>query len=199
MVLEEKPRVFFFFFFSIIDRPLKATMNIIRSIQIGIIAILCGLSMCFVTSFLADNPKNKNHVRNMSVFISVLASFGAGVSNDLIGRGHTLIIGDLFWIVGLILKSKKLLLVGNSVVFVSIALLLSELAPPNFKGALIVLYQFSIPLGDLAEYILTLIFGEVRIYCGILFVCLQFLMLLSIKSLGPISQVLRNPFALPFM
>ena len=162
-------------------------MNIIRSIQIGIIAILCGLSMCFVSSFLSDDTNNKNHVRNLSVFTSVLASFGAGVSNDLIGRGHTLIIGDFFWIMGLILKAKKLLLVGNSIVFVTVPLLLAELAPPKFKGALIVLYQFSMPFGDLAEYVFTLIFGEVRIYCGIVFVCLQFLMLLSIKSLSIIS------------
>lgn len=164
-------------------------MNIIRSIQIAIIAILCGLSMCFVSSFLSDKTKNKNHVRDWTVVTSVLASFGAGVSNDLIGRGHTLIIGDAFWIMGLILKSKTLLLVGNSVVCVTVPLLLSELAPPNFKGALIVLYQFSVPFGDLAEYIIGLIFGKVRLYSGILFVCLQFLMLLSIKSLGPISQV----------
>lgn len=142
------------------------------------ISVFGGFTMCFVNSILTDNKKNKIYVQTESVLISVFTSLLSGLSNELIGRGYTLIIANIIWILGLLLKSKKILLVGNAVVCVTLPLLISQLAPPKWKGAIIILYQFAVPIGDLLDYIITVKLGDVRHYFIFSFAVLQMIIVL---------------------
>lgn len=149
-------------------------MSVLRNFQLCMISVFAGFTMCLVNSILTDNNKKKKiYIQTESVLISIFASLLSGLSNDLIGRGHTLIIANLIWLVGLMFKSKKILLVGNALVCVTIPLLVSQLAPPKWKGAIITLYQFAIPFGDLLDYIITAKLGKVSHYFIISFAVLQ--------------------------
>ena len=153
-------------------------MFILRNVQLCMISVFGGFTMCFVNSILTDNKKNKIYVQTESVLISVFTSLLSGLSNELIGRGYTLIIANIIWILGLLLKSKKILLVGNAVVCVTLPLLISQLAPPKWKGAIIILYQFAVPIGDLLDYIITVKLGDVRHYFIFSFAVLQMIIVL---------------------
>ena len=165
-------------------------MFILRNVQLCMISVFGGFTICFVNSILTDNNKKKIYFQTELVLISVFTSLLSGLSNELIGRGYTLIIANIIWILGLILNAKKILLVGNAVVCVTLPLLISQLAPPKWKGAIIILYQFAVPFGDLLEYIITVKLGNVIHYFIFSFAVLQMIIVLCIPRIIQVRLLL---------
>lgn len=137
--------------------------GILYGYDMGIIAA----ALIFVRSSFALSTRMEEWVVSIVLVGAMLGAILGGVIADRFGRRATLVAGGIIFIIGSILAPLSpdvwllivaRMLLGLAIGFTSVTapVYVSELAPPQSRGALIGLYQFALTLGialaDLVGY-----------------------------------------------
>ncbi|KAK1380513.1 Sugar transport protein MST6 [Heracleum sosnowskyi] len=109
-----------------------------------------------------------------SLYLAALvASFAASVCNRLFGRKVTMLIGGIIFLVGAFIngfaQDVAMLIIGRILLGIGIGfdnstvpVYLSEMAPPNIRGALNICFQMAITVGILIANLLNYAFSKMK-------------------------------------
>jgi len=154
------------------------------TILVAVIAALAGLLFGFDTGIisgamlyiqpdfnLADHPLEEGLIVSAVVLGAIFGAAGGGKLADGFGRRRTVIVTAIIFALGSVASAfapdPVLLIIGRIALGVAIGiascvapLYISEMAPPQIRGALVSLNQLMITIGIVAAYAVNLLFSD---------------------------------------